>query len=222
MSNSRQEDEVLGIKGIRVDGKFYPSVTRVIGRYIIPVGWIDQYYLDFGELCHKLTETAIASDYCEVNAIIAEVEALGIMHFDQYGEKWGGLFDQSVENAAKRANVAVAWIKKKRYKKIHLEHELFSTKLGYCGHVDVFIDSRASVIIDWKFSQQITMSNKIQAEAYRQLVPGSKVIFARITRDDKGKDCEVKEAVMKPDNYLYAVFMSGMNIFRFQEGRMRK
>jgi hypothetical protein len=68
-----------------------------------------------------------------------------------------------------------------------------------------------NVTLDWKFAEAITTANLIQAEAYRRLV-GNPVWLVQCTREAK---VTVHKCKPRPD--LWAIFLSGLNVLKFQQ-----
>ncbi len=211
-----EQCERMDLRGVQdvSTKKFFPSVTSIIDKYIIPKGWIDQYYIDYGTVCHRLVEECINSGEDSVALLETEIAVIELMSGHVIRDK--NLLTETINAVLMRSNAAIKWLRKKRYAKISAEYEAVNIKLGYCGHFDLFAGTSRRVIIDWKFAQKISLANKIQGQAYGHMFTGSKVIVIRIDREGK-----VHDKKMEIDLAMRSVFMSAMHIFRFQESHKR-
>ena len=105
----------------------------------------------------------------------------------------------------------VDWLEKERVV-IESCEEWVEHKLGFGGHPDCLASWRGvPVWIDWKFAETITEQNQMQGNAYNHLTK-RKGIFLQC--DGVGK---VKAIRCKPDPYLLASFLSGLNVIKFQQ-----
>lgn len=108
---------------------------------------------------------------------------------------------------------AVEWLKSQDIIFESAEEQI-SHKYGYTGRPDALVLwNEKPYWFDWKFSLSITLQNRMQGTAYCKLTgrPG-----AFIQCDRKGK---VKVKKYKPEPALWAVFISALNVLKFQLAR---
>lgn len=96
----------------------------------------------------------------------------------------------------------------------HKAEEQVSHKYGFTGRPDLLAEwMRLNWVFDYKFSEGLTEQNRMQMTAYHHLT-GRKCAF--IQCDRKGK---VKVKKYKPEPALWVVFLSGLNVLKFQLAR---
>jgi len=89
--------------------------------------------------------------------------------------------------------------------------EKVSHEYGFSGHPDLLCMWRHKPwCLDYKFADSLTEQNEIQGEAYRRLT-GRPVALVQCTGDAK---IILKKLKPRPD--LWAVFLSGLNVLKFQ------
>jgi len=148
---------------------------------------------------------------------IMEVHCNNIIHGyegDMPASWLGGNEDPS------RIEAVAAWMEQQGLIPLTVEQEYCDATIGYEGHPDCVgyrfqrnADvKRQDLTIDWKFAETITPGNLIQAEAYRRLV-GNPVWLVQCNRK-----AEIKIHKCKPRPDLWAVFLSGLNVLKFQQG----
>jgi len=82
---------------------------------------------------------------------------------------------------------------------------------GFCGHPDLLCTWRQKPwCLDYKFADSLVLSNEIQGEAYRWLT-GRPVALVQCTADAK-----IILTKLKPRPDLWAAFLSGLNVLKFQ------
>ena len=90
----------------------------------------------------------------------------------------------------------------------------YTSPHGYTGTIDMEGTWKGKDwIFDYKFAETISEQNHMQLEAYSRM-SGKPAAFLHCPRSGK---MAVKKH--KPDNRLWAAFLSGVNVLRFRAGR---
>lgn len=96
----------------------------------------------------------------------------------------------------------------------HGTEERLTHSLGFCGTPDILCRWKGvDYWIDLKFSESITLANRLQGTAYCYLT-GRKGLFLQCNREGK-----VKAVKCKPDPKLWSAFLSGLNVKKFHVAR---
>lgn len=88
----------------------------------------------------------------------------------------------------------------------------YTHRHGFVGHPDL-VGRRKSkeLCLDWKFAEEIILQNEVQAEAYRQLTRAPVwLVLCPLSAEIRIKKCEPR-----PD--LWALFLSALNVLKFQQ-----
>jgi len=108
----------------------------------------------------------------------------------------------------------VKWFEKEQVEFEATEERVFH-KLGFSGQLDILLQWRSKPYwADLKFSETITEQNQMQGCAYTYLTkrPG---FFLQCPSNGK-----VKAIRCKPNPQLLAVFLSALNLLKFQQARL--
>lgn len=108
-----------------------------------------------------------------------------------------------------RVEALTKWCEKMQIIPVAIEQRVENLAHGYCGTPDL-VGKIGSVLwgFDWKFAETIMPQNRIQGEAYRHLVPGSKVMLVQIKRD-----LTIIPHKLSPDPAIWAEFLSAKNVW---------
>jgi len=182
------------VKGIRCrkrpDGKFVPTCSAVLDLLFPEQGnWISTDDLERGERCHQWIANWLLRrqmDMSDPPPLKAPSEALAC------------------------TNLAL-WIIERQLKTLHVEQSLFSPAGDWSGTPDNVAQSGNTLLaIDWKFSVSIQERFKVQAQAYRHLIPGSRASLVQVTANG------VKEHRLTPNPHHFAAFQSAVNVLNWR------
>jgi len=89
--------------------------------------------------------------------------------------------------------------------------------LNFTGRPDLIIRWNGWLwVVDYKFSESLSEQNKMQMEAYRQLIKANLDSPPMGLLLQCGKNGMVKAKKCPVDSHLLAAFLSGLNVFHFQ------
>lgn len=105
------------------------------------------------------------------------------------------------------------WLEAKRIELISAE-ERTNHKYGFTGKPDARVEWNGEKwIFDWKFAESLSEQNRMQLTVYSRF-HGDKVALVQCNKAGK-----VNVVKVKPDPVLWAAFLNGLGVLRFQQSR---
>lgn len=110
-----------------------------------------------------------------------------------------------------RARAVIHWIQEQDIQ-VETAEERVNHAYGFCGHPDLLGKWKGREwCFDWKFAETLSEQNSIQAEGYLMLC-NRPVALVQCT-----KECKIIVKKMKYNPRHRAVFLSGLNVLKFQQ-----
>lgn len=156
--------------------------------------WVPQDCLDAGSRMHLYVEMALNNIQAGFPTPVPD-----------------SLSDRAGEMEYYRAMKVVGWVLEQGFSAWETEPEYCDPAFQYEGHPD-FVGNKIlrKLTLDWKFTESILLQNYVQAEVYRHLTKNP----VWLVQCNQGATIKIHRLKPRPD--LWAVFLSGLNVLKFQ------
>ena len=189
-------------RGAGIGGRVLPSVTLIISQ-------VGKHWLNFDAIPPEVLERACTrgTDFHRLAALHARS-----LWVDEIPESCEGFFRSFV-----------GWYANFVKEAILVEHTFVHPTLGFTGTPDAIVRVKGDeglTLLDWKTPAALSKSWRLQVAAYSYLAEVNGYPISRVAtlqpRSDGGRaKFQGYTKSLTPD---YAIFLSGLNVFKFFEG----
>ena len=116
------------------------------------------------------------------------------------------------EDPTGRLEKALTWCQNQDLTPLQIEQNIIDPSGRYSGTPDWYgLRGKIHTVADWKFSYSLTEANYVQAEAYRMLIPGSRVMLVQIP-----KTGPVVAKPVKKNPRFQAALLTALNLWEWK------